>query len=240
MALSNAPFGLMPQDGVTNTPYIQYPIYAGEEGVDGSLNANIFTGDPVRYAVAGDGANTSGTIAPITPNATYANAANNVPVIGVFLGCEYFAPDGMYVRSRMWRAGTAVKPGTVVWANIARDPNIQYKIQVSCMDAGADLAEAIFDQIQMSQNFAFGLGAGNELNNPATGNLATGKSAIYLNAVGTGATDYTIATLPLKTLVFATDQNIYLEDGSISPFVHLLVKINNHIEHAGVAGFTAY
>lgn len=243
MALSNSPFGLMPLNGILNTPFIQYQIYSGFPADDGSLDQDIFTGDPVQWAnngTYGDGVNTSGTIVPARVNATYSNARNNIPILGVFLGCEYFDPTGMLVRSRAWRASTPIKANTKVTANIARDPNIAYAIQVSCMDGGAVLANAVFDQIQIPQNFAFGLGGGGGLNNPTTGDFATGRSAYYLNAVGLGGTDYTVATLPLKVLGYQTGQNIYLSDGSVSPFVQLIVKLNNHIEHAGQLGYAAF
>ncbi len=246
MALSNAPFGLMPQDGILNSPYIQYTIYPGTAAIDGSLNQNIFTGDPVQWATAADGANTSGTIAPAKFSNTGNNANNAIPTLGVFLGCEYFDLTGMYVRSTVWKAGTPVKPGTSIIANVARDPNIKYLIQVSCManggSAAADIANATFIQKQFPQNFAFGLGAdgGNTLGNPATGDLATGQSAYFLNAVFSANPGYVAATLPLKVLGYDTGQNIRLANGTISPFVKLLVKLNNHIEHAGQLGYAAY
>jgi hypothetical protein len=239
MALSNSPFGFLPQDGILNTPYIQYDIANNADGAGGTLNQNLFTGDPIQWAVVGDGAGTSGTIVPAKFNTAGNHANNAVPTLGIFLGCEYFDPTGMFVRSRYWRAGTPIKAGTKIKANIARDPDIKYITQVSCMIVNT-LANTVFNQTQMPQNFAFGLGGGGTLNNPATGSFATGKSAYFLNAVFSSNVDYTLATLPIKTLEYASGQNIYLANGTISPFVKLIVKLNNHIEHVGQIGYAAY
>lgn len=249
----NAPFGLRPVSSISGGAWTEktneYYIYASADGLT-TYATSIFTGDPVIYNPAA--ATTlvgAPTIAryPID-NATVANEAT--PVLGVFMGCEYLSNvtgTGTLIKSAYWPASTAVVPGSRIKAYIIDDPDVVFDIQVSTATNVLDDARfstAAATDAFFTQNFAFGLGGGGGNlvpNNPTTGNTRTGQSAIYLNLVGTTATNRVAATLPLKTIGFTPNPKniIFADDGvTVNPFLNVLVTINNHISRVGNLGIT--
>lgn len=135
----NAPFGLRPyshllggaDDIRTNSNYI----------IDVTTASTLNKGDPVIYAPAiadsAVGAYNKGQNSVITrlnPTVTLgaANTATTVttnpPIVGVFMGCEYWV-NGTYYNQEYWVAGT---PATsVVKAYVIDDPFVIWDIQLS-------------------------------------------------------------------------------------------------------------
>ena len=112
-------------------------------------------------------------------NATVANEI--APVLGVFMGCEYFSTNtatNNLIKSAYWPAATQVMPGTYIKAFVIDDPDMVWNIQVSTATNVADDARFGGTTNQaailayMGQNFAFGLGGGGanlSPNNPTAG-----------------------------------------------------------------------
>jgi hypothetical protein len=248
---TNAPFGLRPFSSISGGSWTEktneYYIYASANGLI-TYGTSIFTGDPVIYNPdLATTLTTAPTIAryPID-TATVANEVT--PVVGVFMGCEYLSNvtgTNNLIKSPYWPAATQVVAGSRIKAFILDDPDVVYDIQVSTAtnvlnDARFGTAPAT--DAFFTQNFAFGLAAGGaNILNPITGSTITGQSAIYLNLVGTVATDRLAATLPLKTIGFTPNpQNvIFAADGTtVNPFLNVRVTINNHISRVGNLGIT--
>lgn len=253
----NAPFGLRPLSSISGGSWTEkvneYYIYASANG-QATYGTSIFTGDPVIWnTAAGTTISAIPTIAryPID-NATVVNEIS--PVLGVFAGCEYFSTvngTNNLIKSPYWPASTQVVGGTLIKAFVIDDPDVVWDIQVSTATNVANDARFGGTTNQaatlayMGQNFAFGLaGGGAELgpnNNPAVGSNTTGQSAIYLNMVGTAATNRVAATLPLKALGYTQNPNnyIYEDDGTTArQFLNVRVVINNHVYRVGNLGTT--
>ncbi len=248
---TNAPFGLRPLSSISGGSWTEktneYYIYASTDGLT-TYATSIFTGDPVIYNPAVATTLAGGPTIAIYPidNATVVNEIT--PVLGVFMGCEYLSTvtgTNNLIKSPYWPASTAVVPGSMIKAYIIDDPDVVYDIQVSTatnvLNDARFSADAATDAF-FTQNFAFGLGAGGaNILNPTGGSTITGQSAIYLNLVGTAATNRVAATLPLKTIGFTPNpQNIvFASNGTtVNPFLNVRVTINNHISRVGNLGIT--
>jgi hypothetical protein len=251
----NAPFGLRPVSSISGGAWTEktneYYIYANANGT-ATYTQPLFTGDPVIYNPAvGTQVVGAPTIAiyPIDN----ADVVNNVtPVLGVFMGCEYILANGTLVKSSYWPGGTGTGPailkGSRIKAYIIDDPDVVFDIQVSTATNLLDdarftyAAPAPATVAYFTENFAFGLaGGGTVVLNPATGNTATGQSAVYLNLVGTASTDRLAATLPLKVIGFTPNPKnvVFAANGTtVNPYLNLLVTINNHISRVGNLGIT--
>lgn len=252
----NAPFGLRPVSSISGGAWTEktteYFIYASADGAT-TYATSIFTGDPVIWNSAA--ATTVSAIPTIAryaiDNATVANEVT--PVLGVFVGCEYMSTvtgTNNLIKSPYWPASTQVVPGSMIKAYVIDDPDVVWDIQVSTATNVANDARfggttnTAATLAYMGQNFAFGLGGGGANlvpNNPTTGSTITGQSAIYLNMVGTAATNRVLATLPLKALGYTQDPNnvIYAADGTTAnQFLNVRVVINNHVYRVGNLGNT--
>ena len=250
----NAPFGIRPFSSISGGAWTEktneYYIWAPADGI-ATYATSIFTGDPVIYNPAAATSLVEGPTIARYPfdNATVANEIT--PVLGVFMGCEYLSNitgTGVLVRSSYWPASTQVVPGSKIKAFICDDPDVVFEIQVST--ATNVLNDARFTHIApapatlayFTQNYAFGLGGGGgNILNPTSGSTITGQSAVYLNLVGTTATNRVAATLPLKVIGFSPNpkNEIFAADGTtVNPFLNVLVTINNHISRVGNLGIT--
>ena len=250
---TNAPFGLRPLSSISGGSWTEkvneYYIYADAAGTT-TYGTSIFTGDPVilnpSVATTLVGAPTIARY-PID-NATVVNEIT--PVLGVFVGCEYLSTvtgTNNLIKSPYWPASATVVPGSRIKAFVIDDPDVVYNIQVSTATNvlnNARFSTAAATSAFFTQNFAFGLGSGGGNlipNNPATGNTRTGQSGVYLNIVGTTATNRVAATLPLKTIGFTSnpENEVFEADGvTVRPFLNLRVTINNHISRVGNLGIT--
>ncbi len=146
---TNAPFGLRPICSINGGSWTEkvnkYNIYASADGAT-TYSTSIFTGDPVQFGTSvaatpaanglmGTIARWTSAFADDTPSTFAAK-----PVLGVFMGCEYFALNNptVSVPSKFWPASTQVVPGSQITAFVLDDPNVVYDIQVSThIDAAA-------------------------------------------------------------------------------------------------------
>jgi len=253
---TNAPFGLRPVSSISGGAWTEktneYFIFASPDGAT-TYATSIFTGDPVIWNTAA-----ATTISAIPTIARYptdiATVANEVtPVLGVFVGCEYMSTvtgTNNLIKSPYWPASAQVVPGSMIKAYVIDDPDVVWDIQVSTATNVANDARfggttsTAATLAYMGQNFAVGLaGGGANLvpNNPTGGSTRTGQSAMYLNMVGTTATNRLLATLPLKALGYTQDPNnvIYAADGTTAnQFLNVRVVINNHVYRVGNLGNT--
>jgi hypothetical protein len=248
----NAPFGLRPVSSITGGNWTEkvneYYISASADGT-ATYATSIFTGDPVIWnpVIANQG---GGTIARYGFNTDYNAGTNTVSVLGVFMGCEYFSTNtatNNLIKSAYWPASTQVVAGTKIKAYVIDDPNVVYDIQVSTWNN--TLNEARFPYGLMGQNFGFGLGGGGANlvpQNPATGSIITGQSAVYLTtAFSANNPVRSTSTLPLKAIGYTPDpKNLanpisYTADATTAPFLNVRVQINNHTYRAGSLGVVA-
>lgn len=252
----NAPFGLRPLESISGGSWTEkvneYRIFTNAGG-NTTYATPIFTGDPVIWnpAAATTIAGNPTIAAYAVDNATVANEV--APVLGVFMGCEYFSTvtgSNNVIKSPYWPGAAQVMPGSVIRAYVLDDPDCVYDIQVSTATNVANDARfggttnGAATAAYFGQNFAFGLGGGGANlipQNPASGNTLTGQSGYYLNMVGTVATNRVLATLPLKALGYTQDPNnvIYAADGTTAnQFLNVRVTINNHVYRVGQVGTT--
>jgi len=215
----NAPFGLRPlysmSGGDWSEKLTEYTIYASDNGTS-TYSKSIYTGDPVIWGTSlGATAADNGKVQTIAvyPQTIPDSPANNypeVPVLGVFMGCEYISSSGNLVKSPFWPGGSRVAPGTPIKASVLDDKDVVYDIQVSVWrDAAASrfVARPYFPDVNTTgatpfalyggfdRNFALNIGGGTNFNtitndagvnlgyanNPANGSVITGQSAFYLD-----------------------------------------------------------
>lgn len=266
----NAPFGLRPLynlgSGTLTSQTRPYQIYASADGAT-TYNSDIFTGDPVVFA-SNDTFGYPGTIARYNPVFIASNEGSlysTTPLLGVFQGCEYTAPDGEVIKSPYWPAKQTVRKGTKITAHIMDDPSVVYDIQVSsptkiwqnALFPNAGFADAYKLTYGMnaaldiqSQEWADETLDGNQ--NPGRGNMVTGLSGFYLSGGAStvfpfNSYDYikNANTLPLKIIGLTQHtQNVDLYNKSITslninttiPFLNVSVLINNHVLKQGTTG----
>lgn len=111
MANSIAPFGLRPI-----RHYFGGLVRTNEYTIADGYTTSLFQGDPVRVTGTGKviGIGTAGSSSAMT---------------GVFNGCRYVNSLGDTIFSKYWPASTAIKAGTVAYADVFDDPLILYAIQ---------------------------------------------------------------------------------------------------------------
>lgn len=127
-------------------------------------------GDPVTYS-----SGTDGYIVRTTNGVTGAGGVGTAgaDILGVFGGCSYFTPQGLYTVSQTWTIGTPVLANTVPVAIIYTDPQIIFNVTVN-QTASATVAA----QSWIGQN----------INLYVTNfNAATGESTVGLDANTIGA-----------------------------------------------------
>lgn len=217
----NAAFGLRPISSITGGSWTEktneYYIYTSTDGAT-TYNTSIFTGDPVVFTptaanIAGGtaNANVGGFITRYLPAFTDGTPStfSVLPLLGVFMGCEYIASTGIFVKSAYWPASTQVLKGSSIKAFVIDDPNVVYDIQISSsIDAVANafVAPPVFPNTNTNNNiykgafgsnFALNIGGGTNFStvvnayttatgqqyakNEDSGSVRTGQSAFYLD-----------------------------------------------------------
>ena len=249
----NAPFGLRPLNSINGGSWTEkLNTYYISTSTDGQTTyaSNIFTGDPVVWnpTAANNGA---GTIARYAFNSEGIDADNAVPILGVFMGCEYILPSGTVVntlgKSAYWPASTIVARGSQIKAFVLDDPSSVFDIQVSTWTN--TLADAVFLEGGFGGNWGLGLGGGafpgTTPANPADGTTLTGQSGAYLARVfATNTPAYTTVTLPLKAIGWTLNPNNLSKitdypGANATPFANVRVMINNHVYKVGTLGTVA-
>lgn len=214
----NAAFGLKPISSITGGTWTEktneYYIYASTDGAT-TYNTSIFTGDPVVFTptaanITGN-PNIGGFITRYLPNFADGTPStfSALPLLGVFMGCEYTASTGVFTKAPYWPASTQVLKGTYIKAFVIDDPNVVYNIQISSSinaAANAFVAPPVFPNTNtnnnlykgaIGSNFALNIGGGTNFdtvvnayttatgqkyaNNEDSGSVRTGQSAFYLD-----------------------------------------------------------
>jgi len=194
----NAPLGLQASSYGLSAPWTgaiqEFPITA-------NYGTSLFLGDLVTF--------TNGQLV------RYNTSGSSTIPSGVFWGCEYTDPTGIYQFQKFWPAAQAVKVGTTPIAKVIVDTNTIFTIQSSAAFAWANLGK----------NF--------DVTFATPGNPATGESGMMLDYTSVGTT----ATLPLHAIAFDTvPGNAPSVGGTSVAFANILVKLNNTIINAGATG----
>lgn len=262
----NAPYGLSPvQSQIGNgrpEKLGAYNIYASADGVT-TYGGSIFKGDFVTLKPGPTGTTTladvfannpdAGTIvAGIVPNAGAAGSVSKGLPVGIFMGCQYTeASHGLQVNSDYWPASTKVKAGSKIIAFVNDDPEIVFKIQISTSTNGDatttqnNVIPMIYQTIFNGQNAKLQVGGvaftnADYVNNPATGDTASGSSAYYLDGSTITYPDVkeaagSLADIEMNVKIIGLvpetidNNNSGLIQGSTMPFIDVLCKFNRHI-----------
>ena len=115
MSATSAPFGFRPS--FHNSGQMRPKAYTITTG----FAANIFAGDPVKLVDAG-------TIQLGTTNGLRADAADDIPVLGIFAGVEYNDSLGKPTISPFWPTGTTA---TNIVAYVYDDPETLFDVQLT-------------------------------------------------------------------------------------------------------------
>jgi hypothetical protein len=200
MANLDAAFGLRP-----------YKMLGAGANTNGVMSFDIQT-----TATAG----TSSVIYEGTPVIPLANGmidivgnanGGTVPLLGVFIGCNYTDLNGTPTFTNQWPGTAAVKSGTAATALIAAHPDQLFLI--NCDAAAADAT------VHANANFATAT-SGN-----ATTGISTGELAV--------STVNTTNTLNMRIVGFADQPNS--DDATVAGRL-AIVQLNNHFYRYGANG----
>ena len=200
MANLDAAFGLRP-----------YKMLGAGANTNGVMSFDIQT-----TATAG----TSSVIYEGTPVIPLANgmidivgaaAGGTVPLLGVFIGCQYTDLNGTPTFTNKWPGTAAVKSGTAATALLAAHPDQLFLI--NCDAAAADAT------VHANANFATAT-SGN-----ATTGMSTGELAV--------STVNTTNTLNMRIVGFADQPNS--DDATVAGRL-AIVQLNNHFYRYGANG----
>jgi hypothetical protein len=200
MANLDAAFGLRP-----------YKMLGAGANTNGVMSFDIQT-----TATAG----TSSVIYEGTPVIPLANgmidivgaaAGGTVPLLGVFIGCQYTDLNGTPTFTNKWPGTAAVKSSTAATALIAAHPDQLFLI--NCDAAAADAT------VHANANFATAT-SGN-----ATTGISTGELAV--------STVNTTNTLNMRIVGFADQPNS--DDATVAGRL-AIVQLNNHFYRYGANG----
>ena len=187
MANIDAAFGLRPYERIgsnyNNQGINAYPL--NFDGLTTGTTSKIWTGSPVKPLATG------------LIDIVGAVAGGTVPLLGVFMGCNYIATDGTPTWSAHWPGYAAVKPSTEATAFVADNPDALFVINAdgalpdAALFANANLATAITGSD--TTGYSYG-----EL---ATGTIAAPAATLNCKIVGfddqastdAGAVDKTVA-----------------------------------------------
>lgn len=127
MSTTSAPFGfrLARQPSVHGAAR-KFPIASG-------YAVNLFSGDPVSLAGTATG---EGTIEIATLDGSRTGTAAAMPILGIFVGCEYTDSDGKPVKAAYWPTGT-VSSDAYAWV-IEGDQN-EFIVQADGAIASSDI-----------------------------------------------------------------------------------------------------
>ena len=121
-------FRLARQPSVHATPR-RFPIASG-------YAVDIFSGDPVSLAGT---VTAEGTIELSTLTGARTGTIAAMPILGIFLGCEYTDSTGKPVKSPYWPSGTAQLSGTTAWAIVAEGDQNEFECYANGAIALSDI-----------------------------------------------------------------------------------------------------
>lgn len=192
---TNAPFGLRPIMHLDGSPW------------NGGLqNLSISSG----YAT------TIGYGDPVTTlsDGTVGRAVSAGPLLGVFMGCQYYDTQRNLVNSKYWPASTTVATGTIPVAYVVTDPTVVYTVQETNGSQAAGTPLALTD-VYLNARL---------LITAASTTTGGGISLVSLD----NSTLSTTATWTVK--VMGLDPRV---GNAVGNFANWLVVANNHVLKGG-------
>lgn len=129
MSAVNAPFGFI---GARST--VGGQSFARQYTIASGYAVNLFLGDPVKLIGTTTG---EGSVDLATTDGTRTGTVSNVPVLGIFAGCEYVDASGKPNVSPYWPAGTvATDIKAWVYEGDANEFVVQADGPVAALDVG--------------------------------------------------------------------------------------------------------
>lgn len=192
---TNAPFGLRPIMHLDGSPW------------NGGLqNLSISSG----YAT------TLGYGDPVTQlsDGTIGRAVSAGPLLGVFMGCQYYDTQRNLINSKYWPASTTVATGTIPVAYVVTDPTVVYTVQETNGSQAAGTALTLQDVFLNARL----------LITAASTTTGGGISLVSLD----NSTLSTTATWTVK--VIGLDPRV---GNAVGNFANWLVVANNHVLKGG-------
>ena len=129
MANIDAAFGLRPYERLgsnyNNQGVNAYPL--NFDGASSGTTSKIWTGSPVKPLASG------------LIDIVGAVGGGTVPLLGVFMGCNYIATDGTPTWSPYWPGYAAIKPSTKATAFVADNPDALFVINANAALPDNDL-----------------------------------------------------------------------------------------------------
>ncbi len=145
--LPQAPMGFIPTEHFLGVPLTQKMRAYTIDPTASTGTPAVFTGDPVVIADGGtNGVGAAGNIAPLNANCV----TNNVPMLGVFAGCQYQTTVSQgsavtVINSPYWPGpGTNILPGSTVTAFVYDDPFTVYTVQCNVAATGIAATSLFF------------------------------------------------------------------------------------------------
>lgn len=190
MASTAAPYGARPvgtlsASGSFTGKFRQIKIASG-------YGTAIFSGDFVRLVNTGTVEKDTGTTS-LTP-------------VGIFLGCSYTSPQGQFLQSQYWPAGTVAADAV---AYVLDDPNVIFRMQAT----GSLAQTALGNNAAVVQT---------------AGSTAVGTSKVALNHSSIATTN----TLPIRILGFTEDGDNSVGDA----FTDVICKFNAGHQYVNTTG----
>ena len=163
MSSTSAPFGfrLARQPGVHGTPR-PFPILSG-------LAVTLQQGDAVNLLGTIGTTSNGGTIGLATTDGTRSGTVAGVPVLGIFVGCEYTDTDGRPVKDKTWTTGTTTKNSANAIAWVIEGDQNEFIVQAD----GAVGTIEIGGQFDLIGHAAAGSMVSAQMLNTTTGPLGT-------------------------------------------------------------------
>ena len=170
MANIDAAFGLRPYEktgaNYNNQGVNAYPI--NFDGLTTGTTSLIWTGTPVIPLASG------------LIDVPGAAAGGTVPLLGVFMGCQYIATDGTPTWSSYWPGYAAVKASTEATAFVADNPDSLFVINAD----GALPDNALFANANFATAITGTNTSGYSLGELATATIAAPGAALNMKIVG--------------------------------------------------------
>ena len=172
----------------------------------GKLGSNVNSEGTTEYSIASGASGNifSGDLVKMTNAGTIlvASATDN-PLLGVFRGCKFTNASGEVIYSSYWPNGTVSSDAV---AFVVDDPNALFEVQSAATGSVVQTVGGLNADIVYT-----------------AGSTTTGRSNVDLS--GTMAT----GTAQCRIIGFSNDpENNALGTGSLSTYVNMIVKINEH------------
>jgi len=165
MSTTSAPFGfrLARQPGVHGTPR-PFPLLSG-------YAVTLQQGDAVNLLGTIGTTSNGGTVGIATTDQSRTGTVSGVPVLGIFVGCEYIDSTGKPVKDKQWIASTATYGAADAIAWVIEGDQNEFEVQadgaIGTIEIGAQ-----YDMIGFAAAGSTALGISPQMLNTTTGPLA--------------------------------------------------------------------